>query len=478
MRKWVPPETDKSDGRTLANGVRAYLEPIDELPILKGPRTNGEYVPPSMSALEREAQRRARAMAEDAARRQGMDRRVFLRTVCGAAVSLLALDACNRDSARERGREAGGRFDVPSTSATDADAARDAIAGDEAIVDVQGHLLDYTINPNASRTDFGRGFPQARCGEADARDCFSIEHFLESVFLESDTNAIVLSSIPVAADVSPLTMEVMEETRRVAAAVCGDGRIHLQAHAVPNAGRLEAALEDMERVAAEHEVKSWKVYTHALGPGWTLDDSAGLRVGEAVIRKAVETGVKMISVHKGLSGGDRFASPADIGPAAARHSDVNFVVYHSGYEAGGREGPFDPDAQHAGVDRLIASVQKAGVAAGSNVYAELGSTWFNLMRSPEDAAHVLGKLLVHVGADNILWGTDSIWYGSPQDQIQAFRSFTISEQLQELHGYPALTPEVKKKILGGNAMRLYGIEVPTERCDFTRRELEEIRAGR
>ena len=451
---------------------------IDDLPILKGPRTNGEYVPPPMSALEREARRRAFDDAERAARRLGMDRRTFLRTVCGAAASLLVLDACNRDSARNGGREAGGRFDLPTTSTTDADAAREVLAGEERIVDVQGHLLDYTINPGANRTDFGRGFPQAQCGDADARDCFSIEHFLEAVFLESDTDAIVLSSIPVAADISPLTIEVMEETKRVAAAVCGDNRIFLQGQAVPNAGRLEAALEDMERVTSEHQIKSWKVYTHALGPGWTLDDSEGLKVGEAMIRKAVETGVRMISVHKGLSGGSRFASPADIGPAAARHRDVNFVVYHSGYEAGNSEGPFDPrSTTHQGIDRLLGSMHGAGVVAGENVYAELGSTWFNLMRSPEDAAHALGKLLKHVGPDNILWGTDSIWYGSPQDQIQAFRAFSISEELQEKHGYPPLTPEVKNKILGGNAMRLYGIDVPTERCDFTRQELEQIRAG-
>ncbi|MFP5326154.1 MAG: hypothetical protein ACLGHT_01575, partial [Acidimicrobiia bacterium] len=227
-----------------------------------------------MSALEREARRRAREMGERAARGLGMDRRAFLRTLCGAAVSLVALDACNRDSARDAGREPGGRFDVPTTSTTDAAEARDALAGEERIVDVQGHLLDYTINPNASRTDFGRGFPQAQCGDADPRDCFSIEHFLEAVFLESDTDAIVLSSIPVAADISPLTIEVMEETQRIAQAVCGDERVFLQGQAVPNAGRLEAALEDMARVAGEHEIKSWKVYTHALGPGWTLDDSA------------------------------------------------------------------------------------------------------------------------------------------------------------------------------------------------------------
>ena len=48
------------------------------------------------------------------------------------------------------------------------------------------------------------------------------------------------------------------------------------------------------------------------------------------------------------------------------------------------------------------------------------------MRDPDSAAHAMGKLFKHVGEDNVLWGTDSIWYGSPQDQIQAFRTFQIS----------------------------------------------------
>ena len=51
-----------------------------------------------------------------------------------------------------------------------------------------------------------------------------------------------------------------------------------------------------------------------------------------------------------------------------------------------------------------------------------------------------------------------IWYGSPQDQIQAFRAFQISEALQEQQGYPALTPEIKAKIFGLNALKPYNIE--------------------
>ena len=75
------------------------------------------------------------------------------------------------------------------------------------------------------------------------------------------------------------------------------------------------------------------------------------------------------------------------------------------------------------------------------------------MRDPEQAAHALGKLLKHCGPDNVLWGTDSIWYGSPQDQIQAFRTFQIAPELRERHGYPEITPALRAKIFGLNAMR-------------------------
>lgn len=101
-----------------------------------------------------------------------------------------------------------------------------------------------------------------------------------------------------------------------------------------------------------------------------------------------------------------------------------------------------------------------------------------ILRRPEEAAHVLGKLLLAVGEGRILWGTDSVWYGPPQPLIDAFRPFTIPERLREAYGYPALTRDVKQKILGGNAAGLYGIEPPTRSpeqrawIDEARRHLE------
>ena len=85
------------------------------------------------------------------------------------------------------------------------------------------------------------------------------------------------------------------------------------------------------------------------------------------------------------------------------------------------------------------------------------------MSRPDEAAHVIGKLLATFGEDRIIWGTDSIWYGSPQDQIQAFRAFQIGPEYREKHGYPALTAETKRKIFGLNAARVYGLDVAAMR---------------
>jgi hypothetical protein len=81
------------------------------------------------------------------------------------------------------------------------------------------------------------------------------------------------------------------------------------------------------------------------------------------------------------------------------------------------------------------------------------------MRKPDEAAHVLGKLFKHVGENNVIWGTDSIWYGSPQDQIQAFRTFQIAPELRDKHGYPTMTPELRQKVFAYNAAKPYNLSI-------------------
>lgn len=441
------------------------------LPIKLAPASNGEYVPPPPSDLVREAMRRTRLESDAMARRLGMSRRRFLLSSMGAALGLIVLDGCSKD--RGGAARPAGSFSLPPEASTESSAAQSAIGGAEAILDVQTHLLDYEHVPNAP--DF-TGFPFRNCGEGDPKLCFGMDHWMEELFLRSDTGMVVLSAIPVVGDADPLSIEVMERARAFAAQLCGDGRVLLQGHATPNVGQLEAALAAMDDVHASHPIAAWKVYTHAPGPGWSFTDATGEAFLARVTTIAARGGTRIVSVHKGFSGGGAAASPVDIGPAAIAHPDLKIVVYHSGYESGNDEGPFTPDGR--GVDRLVKSLRDAGIPPGNNVYAELGSTWKSVMADPGQAAHVLGKLLLAVGEDNILWGTDSIWYGSPQDQIQAFRAFEITAESQERFGYPALTPAMKAKILGQNAARLYGVDlakVAGAACTFSADDLERAR---
>ncbi|MBW3664417.1 MAG: amidohydrolase family protein [Actinobacteria bacterium] len=451
----------------------------EPLPLELGPASSDEYDPPPVSPVVAEAARRARDTAADHARRRGMTRRAFLRSSAGMATVLFTLGACTREEARSRPTPAtpGGTFRVTPEATIDPDVATETFAAPDRIIDVQGHLLEYDLT--APRTSFwGDQFPQARCDADDPRACFSIERFLELYFLESETTAVVLSAVPIAPGPDhPLSPEVMAQARELADRVCGPGRLALQGQVNPTVGPLEAQLAAMADLASQQQVVAWKVYTHTAGAPWRLDDAdpAAPQVGQALIDRAREVGVPRIAVHKGFSGRDPWSSPEDIGAAAVANPDVDFVVYHSGYEPAVVEGPYDPAAPGGGIDRLLATLDAHDIPPGANVYAELGSTWFNVLRDADQAAHTLGKLTARLGPDNVVWGTDSIWYGSPQGQIDAFRTFDISAELQERHGYPALDDDLKTRILAGNAARLYGLDPPADDCTFTRDDIAAIR---
>ena len=444
-----------------------------------GPCSNAEFEPPARDAVVTETQRRVEEQSAQIARSLNIDRRRFLASVSGSALALLTLDACSKEKhAAERAvdptlpAQPGGTFAVPSTATTEPEVATTVLSGNEFVLDVQTHLLPYDLTRATS--NFGTGFPQKDCGESDSRKCYDLDHFLDAMFLQSDTNALVLSALPIYGVDNPLTIEAMAETRRIAEKLCGDNRIYIQGQASPNIGDAQAAFDAMSATATQHKIVAWKTFTHT-GQSFRLDDGnrSLLQVGQRLVRHAVATGVPLIVVHKGFG-----ADPADIGPAAAANRDVNFLVYHSGYEGGVTERAYDGSRPNGGMDRLIQSLERAGIGKNDNVYVELGSTWHYVMSDLTQAAHVLGKLLNAVGPERLVWGTDSIWYGGPQDQIQAFRAFQFTAEFQERYGYPALTPELKRKVLGLNAAHLFHIDPAKVPCQFSRQDLEQLRQER
>jgi predicted TIM-barrel fold metal-dependent hydrolase len=271
--------------------------------------------------------------------------------------------------------------------------------------------------------------------------------------MDSDTDMMVLSFVPSRREAEPVTIEAADAVRRIVDRLQGTHRLLIHGRVNPNqAGDLET----MDELKEKWGVAAWKTYTQ-FGPGgkgFFLSDDVGIQF----IEKARKLGVKVICVHKGLPFGKQsyeHSQCSDIGVVAKRFPDVRFLVYHSGFVSSVPEQAYEHDAKRDGIDTLIRSLVENDVKPGANVYAELGSTWRFLMRNPEQAAHAMGKLLKFCGEDNVLWGTDSIWYGSPQDQIQAFRTFQIAPELRAKHGYPEITPQLRAKIFGLSGAKVY-----------------------
>jgi predicted TIM-barrel fold metal-dependent hydrolase len=433
------------------------------LPIKLDATSNGEFEPVPLNLIHHSANSLAQSRATEHARRLGLTRREFLTSACGAASTLLAFNAVYAAAGNT-----GGSYALAPETAFDRDAAAAALGKREFILDVQGHFVDPQGRWVTERPERGRGFlgmPGATRDGKAALANLGAERFVKDVFMDSDTDMMVLSFVPSARDAEPLTIEEAAATRRLVERLDGDHRLLLHGRVNPN---QPGDLEGMDELASKWKIDAWKTYTQ-FGPegrGFFLSDDVGL----AFIEKARQLGVKLIAIHKGIPFGPRSYEHSlcdDIGVVAKRYPDVDFLVYHSGYVIGQAEGPYRPD-HNEGVDSLVRSLELNGIKPNSNVYAELGSTWRFLMRDPTSAAHALGKLLKACGPDNVLWGTDSIWYGSPQDQIQAFRAFQIAPELRERHGYPELTPALKARIFGLNACKPYKV---------TQAEVER-RAGR
>lgn len=427
------------------------------LPIKLDSTSNGEFEPVPLAPIHHHARNLAFANATFHARRLGIARRDFLVSLCGAASTLLAMN-----TAFLAGCKRGGAYAVPPEAALEPAAAEGAIAGNEFIFDVQGHFVNPTgkwtrdLPPSARPLSF---VSTEGCAAADEPGlaylrCVGRDEFVKDIFLDSDTDLTVLSFVPSTRDGEPLTIEEATATAALVEKMEGTHRLYLHGRVNPN---QPGDVEDMERLAKDFNIAAWKTYTQwgPDGVGFYMDDAPGLRM----IEQARRLGVRNIAIHKGLPFGPRsyeHSTCVDIGRVAKRYPDVNFLIYHSGFVTGQGEGAYDA-RRTDGIDALITSLRENGIGKGGNVYAELGSTWRFLMRDPDMAAHAIGKLLAHVGEDNVLWGTDSIWYGSPQDQIQAFRAFQISSEFREKFGYAEITPAVRAKIFGRNALKLYPV---------------------
>jgi predicted TIM-barrel fold metal-dependent hydrolase len=202
----------------------------------------------------------------------------------------------------------------------------------------------------------------------------------------------------------------------------------------------EGGLRELEADAKRYNLQGVKLYTAEWNNGsrgYTLaDDSC-----KPFYEKCKELGIKNIHVHKGPTiwplDKDAF-DPKDVDIAATDNPELNFIIEHVGL----------PRIE----DFCFMATQEPNVYAGLSVV--LGGLMY---ARPRFFAKVMGELLFWVGEDKMLFGSDyGIW--EPKWQIDMFLDWDYPDD--EYSDYPRVTEDTRRKILGVNAAKLYGIEVP------------------
>lgn len=222
------------------------------------------------------------------------------------------------------------------------------------------------------------------------------------------------------------------------------------------------ALEEMERQVDEEDVDGFKLYPAFFENGKTLDmrlDNSD--VGVPIIEKAVDLGVPHIAVHKSIPYGQTNFKSYDVGDveeAASMFPEVTFEVVHAGLSF---------------LDETKFLLQRY-----PNVWANLEITSFLVAESPLNFAEVLAELLVWGGPERIIWSTGPTAV-HPQPIIEAFWDFQFPDTLLA-NGVPPLTQDIKRMILGENALRMLGKD-PSEvrsKLQSIDDEVARLRAGR
>ena len=456
--------TDKELAELLPSEMLPHRTPVPTQMV-----SSDEFYPDPQNARQRDVEARLLAMADDLGKKQGLDRRRFFQTAAGMAASFVAMNEVY-----------GSLFDVSKAEAATPDMAQERANAlkDQFIMDMHTHFLrdDTRITSFVNmRAAVGKaGWNKQLAGKEQTIEDLKFENYKKEIFLDSDTKIALISSAP--SDIEQdwfLTNEQMAAARDKVNKEAGSRRLF--SHVIFTPGQPGW----LEKLQAGLELKPESCKGYTIGDNthkelsrypWRLDDEKVTYKGYELMVKA---GIKNVCVHKGLfaPGVEKqfpnlrgFADVADVGQAAKDWPNLNFIIYHSAYRHVGGDpavalAEFNRTGRIAWTSDLADIPQQYGV---SNVYGDVGQLFaMTLVSEPNVCAALMGTLIKGLGADHICWGTDSLWTGSPQWQIEGLRRLEIPEDMQKKYGYAPLGPAdgpVKSAIFGGNNARLYGVE--------------------
>jgi predicted TIM-barrel fold metal-dependent hydrolase len=458
--------------------------------------SNEEFIPRRQTPQQKQVEYLISQMAEEKSKKLGIDRRSFMASAMGLATCFLAQNMVF-----------GKCWDVDEVETMEPAAIEEKFPkGEYFIIDVQTHFTNgYALDFRNMEFIRNMGFNLKNDAEA-----YSFRNFVKEIFFDSETSMIVISGVPtVETNRGPdgrvlegkerskgiLPSWLMSQAKNELNALAGSQRALCQGNLAPNhywnktTNSIDkaATLEQMERELKLYRIDSWKWYCHLdparSGHGFQLDDDNA----QWFYEESRKRGMRIFSVHKGYSYQSRtlghLANPKDVEKAALQNPDINFVIYHSAIKHGPNEpdwkqsNKYDPTTGDFEWHSVLMDIKKRNPQI-NNVYCEIGS-FFNVLAviDPIMAMHGMGKNIKYYGADHVLWGTDCLWWGSPQWAIDAFKRFQISDELCEKFGYKKLTKEDKAKIFGLNAARLYGINLKAKRNALPADTIERLKTA-
>ena len=432
--------------------------------------SSDEYMPVPQGAKQREVEARLKEMSGWLARQQGLSRRRFFQTAAGMAASFVAMN-----------QVFGRLFEVTEAEAATPDMAaeRAGSLSNQLIIDGHTHFLrDDTrlMGFIKAREAVGKAGWNKEIGDKEQTiDDLKYANYVKEIYMDSDTKVALLSNSPSEAPEDWfIPQEQVFKTREQVNKDAGTRR--MMAHFTITPG-WPGWLDQVDHAIEIYKPDSWKGYTvgdnthkEFANHPFHLDDE---KLMYPFYEKAVKSGIKNVCIHKGLFAPTveekfprlrPYADVSDVGRAAKDWPQLNFLIYHSAYRwigASPAEGmaEFDKTGRTSWTSDLAEIPEKYGV---TNVYGDLGQLFaWTAVAEPRLAAALMGMLVKGLGADHVLWGTEAVWTGAPQWQIEGLRRLEIPEDMQQKYGFQPLGPAdgpTKTAVFGGNTARLYNFD--------------------
>jgi predicted TIM-barrel fold metal-dependent hydrolase len=467
--------------------------------------SNEEFYPRPQTQKQKEVEHLIGELSEVRAKKLGVTRRHFMRTSMGLATCFLASNLAYGKN----------YWEVDEAETWEPAAIDEKWPKNEYfIIDVQAHFTNgVAIGFRNNEFMKNMGFDLKNDAES-----YSMRTFIKEMLFDSDTTIVVISGVPsleVNKDKDGKVLEGNARSRGILPSwlmakaaqtinelAGGTQRALNQGNLAPNHywdkvnNKVDkaATIEQMEREINQYKISSWKWYCHTdpgrSGGGFQVDDENAAWFME----ESRKRGVKLISVHKGYSYQSatlgHLANPKDMEKAALNNPDFNFVVYHSAIKHGKNErgmtgetdwldqahNNYDPKTGDFEWHKILMDIKKRNPKI-NNIYCEVGS-FFNTLAivHPELCMHGMGKNIKTYGSDHVIWGTDCLWWGSPQWGIDAFKRFQITDEFCEKFGYKKITKEDKARIFGLNAAKLYKVDVKAKRNALAPDALDRLKA--